>query len=69
VLLLFSLLNDIAVFIRDSNKLMIKWEEISTEKRHPRLSPIGQTRWWAKDAALRKVFGCFGRPDSAMYIQ
>lgn len=65
---LFTLLNDIAVFIRDSYKRMQKWEETSTDRRHRRLSPIGQTRWWAKDAALTKVFGCFGRPDGALYI-
>lgn len=65
---LFTLLNDIAVLIKDSYKRMQKWEETSTDIQHRRLSPIGQTRWWAKDAALTKVFGCFGRPDSAMYI-
>ncbi len=66
--LLFNLLNDIAVFIRDSCKRMKTWQETNTDKRHRRLSPIGQTWWWAKDAALTKVFGCFGRPDSAMYV-
>ncbi|XP_063077402.1 uncharacterized protein LOC134467457 [Engraulis encrasicolus] len=64
---LFNLLNDIAVFIRESYKLMRHWEETSTDRRHRRLSPIGQTRWWAKDAALTKVFGCFGNPDRALY--
>lgn len=49
---------------------MQKWHEISAESvnRQSRLCPIGQTRWWAKDAALRKVFGCFGKPESAMFI-
>jgi len=47
---------------------MKTWEETNTDKRHRRLSAIGQTRWWAKDAALTKVFRCFGRPDSALYV-
>ena len=55
---LFSLLNDIAVFLRESYKCIWKWEEISKDKHHRRLCPIGQTRWWAKDQALSKVFGC-----------
>ncbi|QQP48522.1 Uncharacterized protein FKW44_008879, partial [Caligus rogercresseyi] len=24
-------------------------------------------RWWVKDAALKKVFWCFGNPDRALY--
>lgn len=35
---------------------------------HQRLAPIGETRWWAKDDSLRKVFGNFGNPDRALYI-
>ena len=34
---LFSLLNDIAVFPRESYKRMRKWEEISKDKHHRRL--------------------------------
>ncbi|KAL1251715.1 hypothetical protein QQF64_019511 [Cirrhinus molitorella] len=64
---LFSLLNDIAVFIRDSYKRMKLWEENSEDKRHRRLGVIGETRWWAKDEALRKVFGKFAKPDNALY--
>lgn len=64
---LFSLLNDIAVFIRDSYKRMKLWEENSEDKRHRRLGVIGETRWWAKDEALRKVFGRFAKPDNALY--
>ncbi len=30
--------------------------------------PIGETRWWAKDQALTKVFGCFGKPQDALYV-
>ncbi|RXN32369.1 SCAN domain-containing 3-like protein [Labeo rohita] len=64
---LFSLLNDIAVFIRDSYKRMKLWEENSEDKRHRRLGVIGEMRWWAKDEALRKVFGRFAKPDNALY--
>ncbi len=61
---LFSLLNDIAVFICDSYKRMKLWEE---NKRHRQLGVIGETRWWAKDEALREVFGRFAKPDHALY--
>jgi len=27
-----------------------------------------ETRWWAKDAALTKVFGKFGDPEGCIYI-
>lgn len=64
---LFSLLNDIAVFTRESYKRMQVWEGTSGDKRHRRLGLIGETRWWAKDHALTKVFGCFGKPDHALY--
>ena len=65
---LFSLMNDIAVFIRESYKRMNVWEHKSQDTRHRRLSPIGETRWWAKDVALKKIFGSFGKPDQALYI-
>jgi len=51
---LFGLLNSCAVFFRDSHKRMDIWREISSDCRV--LNLIGQTRWWAKDAALQKVF-------------
>ncbi|KAJ8375393.1 hypothetical protein SKAU_G00059730 [Synaphobranchus kaupii] len=66
---LFSLLNDTAVFIRESYKRMNMWESTSKDNtRNKRLAPIGETRWWAKDAALRKVFGSFDKPESALYV-
>ena len=65
---LFALLNNVAVFIRESYKRMHKWEEMNADKCHRKLCPIGQTWWWAKDQALTKVFGCFGNPDSAMFV-
>lgn len=65
---LFNLLNDIAVFIRDSYKRMNIWQTVSQDTRHRKLSTIGETRWWSKDAALRKVFGDFSNPEAALYI-
>ncbi|CAH2282096.1 zinc finger MYM-type 1-like [Pelobates cultripes] len=62
---LFSLLYDIAVFIHDSYKRMNNWEEVSQDHHHWRISVIGETRWWSKDAAIRKVFGEFSNSDSA----
>ena len=65
---LFSLLNDIAVFIRKSYKRMNVWLKENQSGQHQRLAPIGETRWWAKDNSLRKVFGNFGKPDRALYV-
>ena len=66
---LFSLLNDIALFLRESYKCMRKWEEMSQDKHHRRLCPIGPTRWWAKDRALSTVFWCFGNPQGALFLK
>jgi hypothetical protein len=33
-----------------------------------RLNLIGETRWWAKDSALTKVFGHFNDPGSSLYV-
>lgn len=65
---LFALLNDIAVFLRESYKRMSVWESESQDQRHKRLSPVGETRWWPKDAALRKVFGSFAHPNNSHYV-
>jgi len=68
---LFGLLNDVAVFLNESYKRMQKWHDITAESvnRQRRLCPIGQTRRWAKDAALRNVFGCFGKNESAWRME
>jgi len=63
---LFAVLNDIAVFFRD--KRMNVWESESQGKHQRRLSPIGETRWGAKDNALRKMFGSFANPDNCLYV-
>lgn len=65
---LFSLLNDIATFLCESYKRMKVWAEVSEDRRHRRIAQIGETRWWSKDQALRKVFGYFGNPEGALFI-
>lgn len=64
---LFSLLNDISVFINDSYQRVILWETQAQDKSHRRLSPIGETRWWSKHDVIRKVFGHFGKPQNALF--
>ncbi len=64
---LFSLVNDVAVFFRGSYQRMNVWEQGSQGSQHRRLSIIGETRWWAKDAALKKIFGSFGKPEQCVY--
>ena len=65
---LFSLLNDMAVFIKDSYQRVNLWENQVQEKSHRRLSSIGETRWWSKHEALKKVFGHFGKPQNGLYM-
>lgn len=38
------------------------------EHKHKRLTPFGEIRWWSKDGMLKKVFGDFGKPDSAILL-
>lgn len=54
VSILFSLLNETFALIRESYKRMDIWRELV-----PRigLGCIGETRWWAKAEALKKIFG------------
>ncbi|KAJ3590880.1 hypothetical protein NHX12_008828, partial [Muraenolepis orangiensis] len=65
---LFGLLNDTAVFIRESYQRMNLWEKESQDKRHKRIAPIGATCWWAKHDALKKVYGSFGKPQDSLYV-
>ena len=37
--------------------------------RHKRLSIIGETQWWSKDAALKIFFGSFNKSGSALYFE
>lgn len=62
---LFSLLNDIGVFFRESHQRMNLWMQHSSTVK--RIGMIGDTRWWSKDAALKKVFGSFNNPTGALF--
>lgn len=53
---LFSLMNQLAVFFRESFKRMDLWDKYNTNKKIKRLTSIGETRWWSKDNALQKIF-------------
>ena len=63
---LFSLLNDITAFFRESHQRMNIWSRHSTTVK--RLGTIGPTRWWSKDAALKNVFGSFINPTGALFM-
>jgi hypothetical protein len=63
---LFGLLNSIAVFVRESYLRMNKWHENSKYKF---ISCIGDTRWWAKDRCLTKVFGTYLNPNECLYVE
>jgi hypothetical protein len=56
VVTLFGVLNTCAVFLRESYLRFNVWREFSKLKY---ISVIGETRWWAKDRALTKIFGNF----------
>ena len=45
------------------------WVDHQQKSRHQRLNLIGETRWWAKESALKKVFGNFDDPNSSLFIE
>jgi hypothetical protein len=53
---LFVLLNDVAVFFKESYKRMNVWKKTIGEKDLRRLVIIGNTRWWSKEKALHHIF-------------
>ena len=61
---LFGLLNTCAVFLRESYKRMNVWREFSKFKF---IAVVGETRWWAKDKILRKVFGNYNSTSSITF--
>ncbi|KAL4142010.1 hypothetical protein QTP88_004542 [Uroleucon formosanum] len=63
---LFGLLNSIAMFVRESYLRMNKWHENSKYKF---ISCIGDTRWWAKNRCLTKVFGTYLNPNECLYVE
>ena len=65
---LFGLINEIAVFLRDSYQRMNVWEGVSQDPQHRRMSLTGETRWSSKDDAIKKIFGSFAQPKIAMYV-
>ena len=66
---LFSLLNLIAAFIKESYKRMDIWAELVKESGDTRrLNTIGTTRWWSKDALLTKIFGNFDDPNGGLFV-
>lgn len=66
---LFSLLNDIAVFMRGSHLPMDVWEQMTKgETRQRKLNTVGETRWWSKSKLLSKVFGMSDRKETSMYV-
>lgn len=54
---LFSFLNTVASFFRESYKRMDIWSSISKDKKNRKIGLIGETRWWSKEQALLKIFG------------
>jgi hypothetical protein len=69
---LFGLMQKIAVFFRESYKRMDTFvaqlaENTSGVQSLKKLNLIGETRWWSKDAVLRKVFGNFNDQDGCLY--
>lgn len=66
---LFSLLNAIAVFVRDSYKRSDIWNKFNEKDHRKKLEAIGQTRWWSKHSAVNKVYGSFSNQDKALYVE
>ncbi|GLV34065.1 hypothetical protein CBL_05085 [Carabus blaptoides fortunei] len=62
----FSLLNEVAVFFRESYQRMNIWKQNKEHGNRKRLSTIGETRWWSKDTALKKIFGSFSNSKSTI---
>lgn len=64
---MFGLLNYCASFLRESYTRMNAWKDNTDTKK--RINLIGDTRWWAKDLALNKIFGNFEDPTNSLYIE
>jgi hypothetical protein len=63
---LFGLLNSSASFVRESYPRMEEWCSRVPKKR---LNLIGDTRWWAKEAALAKIFGHYDTPTDSLFVE
>lgn len=64
---LFTLLNSLAIFFKESYKRMEYFTKRCTSNR--RLQSIGETRWWGKEIALNRIFGKINDPSKGMYIE
>lgn len=70
---LFGLINKCAVFFRESYRRMDTWV-CQLEKSHSkhdalkRLIKANSTRWWSKSNALSRIFGQYGNPDIAVFV-
>ena len=63
---LFSLLNNVANFVKESYKRMKLWKTHTEGSR--RLVAIGETRWWSKGRALERIFGSFETPGDCLFV-
>lgn len=65
----FSLLNGLAAFFKESYQRMAVWSKATrSDVKHRKLQLIGETRWWAKEEALNKIFGSIKSTD-CLYIE
>lgn len=53
------------VFVRESYIRMNTWE-LTSKCRF--ISVIRETRWWAKNRCIIKVFGAFDNPMESLYV-
>lgn len=67
----FSLINACSVFFKESYQRMNIWRDISENEheniRHKRLQSISDTRWTAKQTAVNRIFGSYGKFNDVMY--
>lgn len=66
---LFGLLNKVAVFIRESYLRMNIWKNTLEDQNTNFISTLGETRWWSKDKALKKVFGSYNDFQNSIFVQ
>ena len=69
---LVGLLQSTAIFFSNSCKRMSVWRSMLSENRIgseklKRLQKIGETRWWSKQAALKRILGTFEDPLKGTY--
>ncbi|KAL4096756.1 hypothetical protein QTP88_021647 [Uroleucon formosanum] len=66
---LFSLLNKVAVFVRESYLRMNFWKNTTEGKNISFISTLGEIRWWSKEKSLRKVFGSLNDSQNSIFVQ